>query len=52
MVDKLLGVLDLERGLAHQGSYDVGQFLGNTIGDCFPTGHNGSKVGAHLGWLM
>ena len=31
MVNKLFGVLDVVRGLSHQGLDDVDQFLGDTL---------------------
>ena len=48
VVDKLLGVFGVVKGLAHQGSNDAGQLLGSTIGDCFPTGYIGPKGGAYF----
>ena len=37
---KLLGVFYVVRGLALQGLNNVGQLLGDTIGDCSPTEYN------------
>ena len=48
MVHKLLGVFNVLRVLAHQGLDDVGQHLGNTTGDCSPTGYNAPDKGAYF----
>ena len=51
MVHKLLGVFNVVRGLTHQGSEDVGQLLGDTVGDCSPIGYNEHK-GLLVLWIL
>ena len=48
VINKLLGVFDLVRRLAHQGSDDVNKLLGHPMGDHFPPGYNGPNRSAYF----